>query len=234
MENYKFAYTETELTILDSFQKGIAKSIILEPDKFRVMNATKSCVAIYKFENPYEYEPAAIYELKDFLQLIHSFKWENHEIEDVCEEYFLIHNKEDKSKLKFFKTKPEMVEKVLDVNQKFSKIEPELKFLLTGEKLASIDRIGKVLRSDYIFFENNDGKVRATIANDLISSENNTYEIPLNEKVITNDLKDTLKMSLKELVLYPGNYMVEMSTMKISHWKSEFLDLEYYIGCAKN
>lgn len=204
---------------------SINPSMIIQPDKLSVINNTNSCIGFYPFANSYDFEEFGLYEAPEFLSALSVF--DTAPTIDVKDKYLLISSKENK--LKYFTTAKNLLPQVPDVATKFEKVKCGLEFTLSADKLALINKISSILKSKYIFFETQKKKILITIANELESS-NNSYELFIEDDIVTNELSEPVKIELENFKILPGEYKISLSS-KISKW-SNLNGTTYYLACS--
>jgi hypothetical protein len=222
-----FSFSETELNILSNFAK-INPAQIMKPEGFGALEPSNSIVAVYNFENKYDFEPFGIFEVPMFLQAMNSF--DNPKI-DIKPDHLVIY--EGDSKIQFFTTPVDLLKKsaVPDVEPKFQKLDLELDFDLSADKLNSVIKTAQVLKAKYLYLESDGDSIRLTVSADKLESSSNCFTVNVRENIRSNSLGDTvLKIPLSELRVIPGDYTVQCSTKKITKWTS-FTGVVYYIGC---
>jgi hypothetical protein len=219
-----FAYKETEIAVLKNLAT-ISPSMLIESDKFSVINPSKSVVATFKFDEPYDYEEFGIYEVPEFLSVLSTLK--NPQV-DNKDKYLLI--SDGSSKFKYFTTHKDQVPKAPNVRAKFDTLTYPLDFDISNEKLAMVFKTAAILKADYLFFETDKKKIRLTVANELGASVS-SFEIMIDEGIRTNKLESAVKLPIADMKLYQGDYKVKL-TEKISLWENTMGNLEYFIGTA--
>lgn len=219
-----FSFDEKTIKVLSNFTT-INPSMIIQPDKLSVINNTSSCIGFYPFAKPFDFEEFGLYEATDFLSAISVF--DTPPTIEVKDKYLIIANKADK--FRYFTTAKTLITAVPDIESKFEKIQPELEFTLTADKLAIINKCSSILKAKYIFFESQKKKILVTVANELESS-NNSYELIIEDDITTNKLDQPVKISLEDFKVLPGEYKISLSS-KISRWNN-LNGVRYYLACS--
>ena len=217
-----FNYSEAEINCLRNFST-INASMIMEPEGFKVINTSKSVIAYYSFEKPYDFESYGIYETSDFLAAIGAMSTPQIEVNP---KYLTI--TDGTSKLKYFTTAKTLLPEVPDVATKFNKLTYDLDFTITADKLAALLKMATILKSKYIFLESVDKNIRIT-AGDELDSSNNNYEILIDVGVKASTLKTPAKLLLTDFKIMPGEFKV-LLTPAICKWEN-MSGIEYYIRC---
>jgi hypothetical protein len=217
-------FNETQISILKSLAQ-INPSQTIEPDGFRVIKNSKSVVATYDFDKAFDYEAFGIYDLPEFLSAVGAFK---EPVLEMKPKFVLI--KDGTQQIKYFTSPTVVMPKVPNISKKFDAVECELDFDLSADKLATIFKMAGILKSQFVFFESDKKKIRITITNTLESSDN-MYEVQVKDGIRKNDLGDTvLKIPIDDMKQFPGDYTVQISSMKISKWVN-LNGITYFIGC---
>lgn len=223
-------FTETELHILSNFAK-INPSQIIKPSGLGAKELSNSIIGTYEFENEYDFEPFGIYEVPMFLQAINTF--DNPEMEIKGDRIVI---KEGNSKVQFFTTPLDLIKnsEVPDIAPKFDKLDCELDFDLSSDKLATIFKTASVFKAKYLYLESDGDDVRLTVSTDAPGTSGNSFDIAVRDNIRSNNLGGTiLKIPLSELRIISGDYSIKASTKKISKWTC-FNDVVYYVGCMIN
>lgn len=235
----KFTYTEEENKILKNFA-DIHTGMIIYPDKFMVVNGLdKSIVGIYYFENPYDYEPYGVYDLKEFLSGVNLY---NSELE-IHDKYINISNSKQGISTKYRNTSLDMLPEAKDLSEAFNKLDSELEFVLTAEKYAIMKKVIQVFNAEKIYFRTVDSStIRVVVASSLDANnkqpelqENATEIIITGDNVIKSELPEDTVLYIKvdEFKLMDGDYDVKISSAKASKWKhKQIKSLQYFIGVA--
>ncbi len=229
-----FSYSEEEIKILKNFA-DINPNIIINPDKFHIVNGShKSVVGLYSFKGKYGYEPYGIYNLKEFLSGISQFNDAQLEIHD---RYIAIKDPNNNVTTKYSSTDIDLITPAQDPSNKFSKLECDLEFTLTAEKMALIKKVMQIYNCKRIYFETLDKEtIRLTTAGINLQSSTNPTEIIVNgEDVIISALSEDIVIYIKseEFNLLEGDYNVKVAAKGISQWKNIIVDsLMYYIGIS--
>lgn len=223
-------FNETELSVLRNFSK-INPSQIINPTGFCAKKVSNSIVGFYNFEEPYDFETFGIYEITTFLQVLDTFN-----SPDVTIEADRVLIKEGSSKAQYFTTPLDLLkqsEVPADLPKKFAKLDCEIDFDLSADKLATIMKTASVFRAKYLFIESDadNDLVKLTVSSDSPGTSANSFDISIRENVRKNELAgQIIKFPLSELTIIPGDYKIEISSKKISRW-SCFNGVDYFVGC---
>lgn len=237
----KFMYTDTEMKIVENFQK-IHGSMIIEPSRFTVMKPGASVLGFYKFDNDYEYEPYGIYNLGLFNQIIKLQKDCKLSIDTTL---VRISDKSINSEFRIATTPIDsgMIEETVNPSKAFDNIDTILDFTFHSSKLSPLKKTGDIVQFEKIYLENANGKIRITGADNNKESTRNPYQIDINESEIEeNDIPAKTVLSFKReeinLLLDDYDYRVEIKQGKsgkwISRWTNDVLkSLHYFVGLTE-
>ncbi len=220
-----FSFDEKTLKILSNFA-SIHSSMVIQKDKLSVVNNSNSCIGLYNFPEPYDFNEFGLYDTQEFLSAISVF--ETFPEINVKDNYLDISSKENK--LKYFTTAKELIPKVIDLEDQFNKLDPDLVFNLSADKLALINKISSIIKSKYVFFESRKKKILITVCNELESS-NNSYELYIDD-IEVNNLEKPVKIELDNFKMLPGEYKIEMkvkNSKMMSRW-SNLNGVKYFIA----
>lgn len=218
-----YSFNDKTLKVLANFA-SINPSLIVYGDKLAVINNSKSVIGEYKFDEPFDFESFGLYECGEFLQAYQAFDKPSFTVDD---KYVLISGAVDK--LKYYTTAQELIPKVPNVSDKFEKVDCDLVFSLSADKLALLNKMAGIIKSKFIFFETDGDAIRLTVGDELESSAN-TYNIAISDGIQTNKLDQPVKIALSDFKILPGDYEIKISS-KISKFSSTF-GVEYYIGTS--
>jgi hypothetical protein len=219
-----FTFDEKTIRILANFA-AINPSMVIQQEQLSVINTTNSCIGFYTFGTTFDFEEFGLYEAPEFLSAISVF--DTLPAIEVKDKYLVISGKNDK--LKYFTTAKNLLPVVPDVKSKFEKVQCELEFTLSADKLAIINKFSSILKSKYIFFETEKKRIRITVANELESS-NNSYELFIEDDIQSNKLTAPVKIALDDFKILPGEYTISLS-QKISRW-TNLNGAVYYLACS--
>lgn len=221
--NQRVCFSDKDLKVLANFA-SINPSLIVYGDKVAVINASKSVVGEYRFEEPFKFKSFGLYECGEFLQAYQAIDKPSFEVFD---KHVLISGQSDRL---IYYTSPENVIPVVpNVSEKFNKVECDLVFSLSADKLAILNKMAGILKTKYLFFESTEAGVRLTVSDELESSAN-SYDISVTENIQTNNLTTPVKLALADFKVLPGDYEIKLSS-KISKW-SNTAGVEYYLGTS--
>lgn len=231
----KITLAQETINVLKNFS-AINQSVLIKTTDAVVRNNSKSCIAIYRFNDELDLggeSEIGLYDTADFLGIYSAYKTPEIEATDK-----FITISEGKSKVKYFTTASTHIPSVpydaktgkYNIEGKFEMVECEMDFVIPQEKINILLKMATLLRSEFLFFESVDGVVRITVADELESS-NNTWEMTLEDDITKSELTTPVKMNLQEFKILPSDYQVKISSAGISFWKSN-LGVDYYIGLS--
>ena len=225
----KFKYTPEELKILKNFAT-INDNIIIHPHQFSVINgARKSVVAFHVFENTYEHEPYGIFNLREFITLLEIDSGE-YELE-VHDRYVQVSYTTSKSATKYQLTDMELLPAVGSISEKYDKLDTELAFELSSEKIAILKKVTNILALERIYFQTVGDKILITATNKSLDDATNPYIITLDSwsaNALPEDV--VLYVKVEEFKIMDGDYSVSISAKGISKWTNTFQNVDYYLG----
>ena len=214
-------FTDLEIKVLKNFSE-INPSIVIEPDKIQVKSLASSIVGVYPFDEKYDFDAFGVYEINDLLSVLSALDKPEFEVIDK----YLSIKSSNNDKVKYFTAAPELIPKVPNVETKFNKIDCELQFSLSSDKLAIINKMSSILKSKFLFFETDNKRIRITIGDELGTSCNN-MEVMIEDGIKSNNLDTPVKISMVDFKILAGEYEVKIST-KISKW-TNLNNVVYYI-----
>lgn len=221
-----FSFTEEETQVLKNFAT-INPSMLIQPTGIKVINAIQSCVGLYEFKTPYEFEEFGIYEVPELLAILSAYK--TPEIK-VSEKYLTI--SEGSSKVRFFTTAKDLIPPVRDAKKKMNSLEPVMDFVFPQEKLVMLRKMASLIKAEFVFFETTeDGKIRVT-AGDALESSNNTWDVVLDTDITVNKADKPLRCKESELRIINSDYKVKLAQVGkagISYWQSA-MGAEYFVA----
>ena len=170
-------------------------------------------------------QECAIYDLNEFLSALSLFKVPVLNFED---KYVHIQEEGSKNSIKYFYTPIDMVkEPKTDIHMP----DVDVQFTLTQEEFSQIQRSAAVLGvPDLVVNSFESGEIQMTIT-DRKNETSNTFSLVVGDSSTTNMISCFKTENLKVL---PGDYLVELASVGISHFKNKGQELEYYIALESN
>lgn len=159
-----------------------------------------------------------IYDLGEFLGAVSIFQ--KTEL-DFKEKYVTISDG-GKARIKYFAA-GEGIVKAAPTTIKFP--QPDVSFELNTAALEMIRKTSSTLKANDVTIAGVDGVLKVIVW-DKKNSTSNAYEVEIGTS--TENFKANLKV--ENLKMMPGDYTVEISSKKISRFKSTSADLVYYIA----
>jgi hypothetical protein len=196
---------------------GINSNLLLkEGNKIATISAQKNVMSDTTVTESFPSE-FGIYDLNEFLGAMSLF--EDPEL-DFSEKYVTI--KEGGASIKYFAADPS----VLTSPQKAITFpEAEIEFTLTSTMLHMIQKTASVLRSNDLTVVGADGKIVIQVG-DKKNATGNTY----NAQVGSTDKEFKVNLKVENLKMLPGDYLVSISSKKISRFKATSTELVYYVA----
>jgi hypothetical protein len=195
---------------------GINNNLLLkEGNKLATISAQKNVMADATTSETFP--DFGIYDLNEFLGAMSLF--DDPEL-DFQDKYVTI--KDANSSIKYFAADSS----VLTAPQKAITFpEAEIEFTLTTTMLAMIQKTASVLRASDLSIVGADGKITVQVG-DKKNATGNTY----NAQVGSTDKLFKVNLKVENLKMLPGDYLVSVSSKKISRFKSPSTDLVYYVA----
>jgi hypothetical protein len=218
-----FNFTETEINVLKNFA-SINPSMVFEGTGFKVINNSKSVIGLYPFAKSYDFPTFGIYECSEFLTALGAM--DKPQIEVEAKQITIV---DGTNRLTYYTTATDLLPVVPDVGSKFSKLDCELEFTITADKLAYLLKMATILKSKYLFFESDKKCIRITAGDELATSQNN-FEALIEGGITANRLTAPVKIILADFKILPGEYAVKLSP-KISKW-SNLTGIDYFVGTS--
>jgi hypothetical protein len=102
---------------------------------------------------------------------------------------------------------------------------------ITSELLTQVRKAAGVLGHSIVSLKGEDGTVTLSVV-DPKNSSANTFSVVLDENNSQHGSFD-LQFLINNLKVLPGDYVVNISSKLISHWKNETIPVQYYIALEK-
>lgn len=205
-----FKFKERELQVLKNFST-ISASMFIDPDKLSVKEKHNSCVAYYKNEATYDFEPFAIYDMPQFLGALSTMKDPTIEVHPS---YLRI--TEGSSRFRYPTAIPEIVERAPKVEEKFSKAKLSAEFDLSAEKLNILFKASSVMKTKFFYFETDGDKIRITTCNDL-AQLSESFDVTIETGIKINSIESPIKIAVSEIKVINGDYTIKIN-QSITKW----------------
>ncbi len=102
---------------------------------------------------------------------------------------------------------------------------------ISSELLSQVRKAASVLGHSIVSLNGKDGAVTLSVV-DPKNSSANTFSVVLDENNSQHGSFD-LQFLINNLKVLPGDYVVNISSKLISHWKNENIPVQYYIALEK-
>lgn len=220
MEKNIMQISKQTLDILKNFSE-INSSILIKPgNKLETISEMKNILAISNVTEDFSSE-FGIYDLTEFLNLVNSdiFQGGKYEFND---KYLTIENGSASSKY-FYAAAANITSPTKGITMP----DPEIKFELKQDDLASVKNMAAILHKQDIAIRNINEDIVISVL-EKKDDGSSTFDLVVG----TNNVPGEYCMYFKEeyLKIMKGNYDVEISSQAISHFKHQDLDLEYWIA----
>lgn len=196
---------------------GINSNLLLKQgNKLATISAQKNVMSDTVVTETFPSE-FGIYDLNEFLGAMSLF--DDPEL-DFEEKFVTI--KEGGASIKYFAADAS----VLTAPQKAITFPPaEIEFTLTATMLGMIQKTASVLHATDLMIVGADGKMTMQVG-DKKNVTGNTY----NAQVGSTDKAFKVNLKVENLKMLPGDYLVSISSKKISRFKATSSDLVYYVA----
>tara|TARA_Y100000004_G_scaffold190453_1_gene247613 strand:+ start:334 stop:993 length:660 start_codon:yes stop_codon:yes gene_type:complete len=209
------------LNVLKNFSTINPSIMFKEGNVLKTLSTQKTIMAQVEVDDNFD-SSFAVYDLNQFLSTLSLFEQPSMEHQGS---HILI--SDSKNATKYFCTDPEMVVTPPDKNIELP--DTPVKFSMTADDLKSSISAASVLQlPDWCVV--GDGKVISIKVTDTKNETSNTFE----REVGVTDAKFTMVFKTENLKLLPGDYDVEISSQKISHFSSREGKVRYWIATETN
>ena len=206
------------ITVLKNFSSINQNLVIKSGNSISTMSAMKNIVAkaIIKESFPSDF---AIYDLNEFLAALSLFS--KPEL-DFSKDFVIIREEGGESKsLKYWFSDPSVV---TTPTKEIKMPSTEVSFNFSSDTLSQIQKAAAVIGAPDMALE--DGKLKVT---DKKNDTANAFDTDL-DIVNTLGKKYQFWFKVENLKLLPGSYSVDVSSKKISFFKNNNVNIEYFIA----
>jgi len=216
---YIMKLSEQTIEILKNFGT-INESIMFQTGKvIRTVSKTKNILAEFKSEDEVT-KDFSVYDLNNFLAVLTMFNGTEIELEEnACK----LISADGRNKLKYYYCDPEMI--TLAPSKPIAMPEAEIQFTFTKEDYNHLKRITNVLGTSDVAVKSDGSKV-SILAFDTKNDASATNELVMCDG--NGDVYNIL-FKMQNFVMYPGNYIVNISSKGVSNFKHAELELNYWI-----
>jgi hypothetical protein len=195
--------TKETLGVLQAFAGINTNLVIRVGSKISTVSSNKTIMAEYDSPEKFD-KQVSIFNLNELLGVIGAF--DDPELE-LDEKYLTV--KEGKQKVKYVYADEALL---TAPTKSITMPNPEVKFGLTADSLGKIQKMAGILAVEDVAFVGDGTKIVAQVY-DSKNPTGNNFEIDLGMKT-----KETFNVQIKvdRLKLIPGDYLVEISSKKIS------------------
>ncbi len=251
VEKIPFSFTETEFKVLNNLI-NVDPRMIIYPDRFECWNYNAgSRQGLYEFDEPYEFEPFGIFDMKVFLSAIKVNKF-GYKLEEWAEKRFvsIINMDADgnvtKRKVKYQTTPTSVIKPVKTYKKAFTKAPKILDFTLSGEDYKYIKRMSAILKAERVYFSSQDGNVIVELGSKKKTTTTNPQSLEISgDAVVTNDLPEGISIFVEYVdvhllddydhqiqIALAGD--IEKTLQGQTRWANKNIkNLEYFYGCRK-
>lgn len=221
-----FTPDEKIVKILQNFST-INPSLLITPTELGVISNSKSVIAKYPFQTPFDFEPFGLYNAKDFLGILNAMSKPTVEVQ----EKFVSIVGQNSDRVKYFTTASELVPKVPNMDISHPDFTVIMKFNLSSDRLAVIKKMSAILKSKFIFFETDNKRIRITLGDELESSGNN-YEVEISDDIKVNILESVLKIPTCDFNVLDGEYEITIVSKTVKGNTRTFTSWENLNGVS--
>ena len=207
--------SDNTISVLKNYSTINQNLMINMGSTLSTMSAMKNIVAKATVEETFE-QDVAIYDLNEFLACMSLFQNLDLDFQDD----FVIMKGESNNSLKYWYSDPSVV---TTVSSAIEMPECEVNFTLSTEQLSDITKAAATIGAPDMVLEG--GNLRVT---DKKNDTANSYSMNLFEDTSGVDYKFWFKV--ENLKLLPGSYSVNVSSKKISYFKNNNVNVEYFIA----
>ncbi len=205
------------VAILKTFALINSNLVIKPGKKITTMSATKDILAEYEGEDEFD-ETFAVFNLSEFLGAFGSFQ--DPELELESKQCII---KQGKQKVKYtYADESYLITPKKDIKMPSSDVEVEL----SQDLLQRMQKMAAVLSVEDFSIIGDGDKVSVKVC-DVKNNTNNEFEVDLEQETTDNFRID---FKIDKLKLFPSDYVVEISSKKISKWKSKNINLSVFIA----
>ena len=210
--------TNETINVLKNFSTINQNLVIKEGSDISTMSAMKNIIAKATVEEKFAKE-FAIYDLNEFLSALSLFSKPNLDFND---DYVVITEDGSNGKsLKYWHSDPSVV---TSPTKEVTMPSTEIEFNLSSDTLSEVTKAAAVIGVPDMVLES--GELRVT---DKKNDTANSYSTQVIDSDNTAE-KYKFWFKVENLKLLPGNYDVQVSEKRISHFKNSNLDIEYFIA----
>jgi len=210
--------SEQTVSILKNFSTINQNLVIKEGSEISTMSAMKNIVSKSKVEETFPVE-FAIYDLNEFLSAMSLFT--NPDL-DFNENFVVITEAGSNSKsLKYWYSEPSVV---TTPSKEITMPSVDVEFPMNSGILSEVQKAAAVIGAPDMVLE--DDELRVT---DKKNDTANSYSTSLDTKS-DDDASYKFWFKVENLKLLPGDYDVEVSSKRISHFQNKKLPVGYFIA----
>jgi len=214
--------TET-LNILRNLSSINSNLVINEGSNLATISESKTIMCEANIQEMFPRQ-IGIYDLGELLSVIGLMA----DPELVFEENSLL-VKSGKQKIRYFYSEVDILTKP---SKSISMPNVDVSFTITEEQLGQIRKASSVLRHNELMISNESGELTASVVNSK-DPTSNSYMLTLDaDQEFDSEFK--FFVSIPNLKLMSGDYVVNISSKLISQWINNTTDIKYFIALEKN
>ena len=208
--------------VLKNYSTINSNLLVNSGNQIATMSQMKNIVSKATLPDTFETE-FAIYDLNEFLAALSLFK---NPILDFDEQFVTIKEEQSPSNsLKYFYSDPSVVQ---SPSKTITMPSEEVTFELSSGDLSKMKKASAVIGAPDMTLERLNGS-SSLVAKDKKNDTANSYSTSLDTKS-DDDASYKFWFKVENLKLQPGNYDVEVSEKRISHFQNKKIPIEYWIA----
>ena len=208
--------SDTTVAVLKNYSTINQNLMIKAGSNLSTMSAMKNIVASADVQETFE-KDVAIYDLNEFLAMLSLFN--NPEL-DFQDNYLVMSEEGSRKSSTFWYSDPSVV---TTLTKDIAMPNPDITFSLSSEELSDVTKAAAVIGAPDMALEN--GKLKVT---DKKNATANAFDTDMDVDDDGKSYKFWFKV--ENLKLLPGSYSVDVSSKKISYFKNNNVDIEYFIA----
>ena len=206
------------VTVLKNFSTINQNLAIKSGSTISTMSAMKNIVAKANVKETFPSD-FAIYDLNEFLAVLSLH--ENPEL-DIHTDHVIIKKDDGSDSSQYFFSDPSVV---TTPQKEITMPSVEVSFKLTSNTLAQVQKAAAVVGAPDMVLEN--GELKVT---DKKNPTANNYRVPVDGLEVNNITDYKFWFKVENLKILSGSYSVDVSEKRISHFKHDKVDIEYFIA----
>ena len=209
--------SDTTISVLKNYSTINQNLMIKVGSNLSTMSAMKNIVASADVQETFE-KDVAIYDLNEFLATLSLF---NNPDLDFQDDYVVLSEEGSGRKARYWYSDPSVV---TSLTKEITMPNPDITFSLSSEELSDVTKAAAVIGAPDMCLDSSGLKVT-----DKKNDTANSYSTSLDTKS-ADDANYKFWFKVENLKLLPGDYDVEVSEKRISHFQNKKIPIEYWIA----